>query len=326
MLERVPLSSYAVIILYGLADLPNPASVDDLATYVRSGGGLYIVPDREMSPIRFNETFAPLLGSFRLAGLRQLEKAEFLDTNEANLRHPLMLPLVRDEWGNPSEIVCAAHFDVGSAGAAAQALSTRDGRMLAGVFTLGRGRIYLQTFSCSIHDTSLPRSPVFPAMVQAALNFLAEDTAVSERDVIRAGAVHYLDLPTLKGLGGHVVLDGPARFEFPMPESGSGARVHGIYRAGSYRVSHPLKRSDRVRWLAVNGDTGESDYEPLSDEDRRAVFGERNVTQLPYGELSGQFARRREMLEPMLFALFVFLALESLAGAWQSRRKDDAAT
>ena len=122
MLERVPLSSYAVIILYGIAELPNPGSVRDLVTYVTSGGGLYIVPDRDFSPIRFNETFAPLLGNFRLAGLRQLEKAEFLDTNEANLRHPLMLPLAREEWGNPAEITCTAYFDIGRAGDAACAL------------------------------------------------------------------------------------------------------------------------------------------------------------------------------------------------------------
>jgi hypothetical protein len=325
MLERVPLSSYAVIILYGIADLPNAATLNDLATYVRSGGGLCIVPDRELSPVRFNETFAPLLGGFRLGAIRQVEKAGFLDKNEANLRHPLLLPLIREEWGDPDEITCAAYFDLGGTGDAACALSTRDGHWLAAVLRLGRGRVYVQTYSCSILDTSFPRSSVFPPMVQAILAYLADDTAVSERDVIRAGAVHYLDLPLLKGLGGKAVLDGPARFEFPMTESGSDVRVHGLYRAGSYRVTHPLKKTDRVRWLAVNGDPNESDPVPLSDDERQAVFGARNVAQLPYHQLAGQFARRVEVGTRLFYLLFVFLAIEALAGAWQSRHKESAA-
>lgn len=323
-LDRIPLSSYKVIILYGIAEPPSPTTVADLTGYVRSGGGLWIIPDRDTSPTALNATFAPLLGNFRLAGFREEEKAVFLDTNEATLGHPLLAPLIREEWGSTDEFVCSASFDVGAAGEAACALATRDGRCLAAVIPVGRGRVYVQTFSCGIRDTSLPRTSIFPPMVQAVLDFLAADVSVADRDVIRAGQVHFMDLALFQGLGGNVVVEGPERFEFPLTESGADVRIHGLYRAGAYRVTHPLKKTDRVRWLTVNGDPGESNAVPLSDAERQSVFGERNVAAVPYEGLAGRFTRRRELIEPLCYLLFAFLAIEALAGAWQARRKQEA--
>jgi hypothetical protein len=66
-LARVSLPIYSLVILFGVTDLPEQ-SAKDLAAFVENGGGVWLIPDGILSPLRFNEAFAPLLGGFALGG------------------------------------------------------------------------------------------------------------------------------------------------------------------------------------------------------------------------------------------------------------------
>ncbi|OPZ24212.1 MAG: hypothetical protein BWZ02_02911 [Lentisphaerae bacterium ADurb.BinA184] len=77
----------------------------------------------------------------------------------------------------------------------------------------------------------------------------------------------------------------------------------------------------RARWLAVNPVKGESDLTTIGEADWHAALGTRHVRTLPYEQLDGAFARRREMLPALLAAVAVAFALEAGVGAWQAVRR-----
>ena len=56
-LSRVSLPLYSLIVLYGVTELPEQ-SLKDLTVFVKNGGGIWFVPDREMSPLRFNNAYS----------------------------------------------------------------------------------------------------------------------------------------------------------------------------------------------------------------------------------------------------------------------------
>ena len=59
-LGRVSLPLYSLIIVYGVTDLPDQ-SRKDLKAFVSGGGGLWLIPESEVSPARFNESYGDLL-------------------------------------------------------------------------------------------------------------------------------------------------------------------------------------------------------------------------------------------------------------------------
>ena len=321
-LERVTLSIYSTVILYGLSDLPEQ-SVRDLAAFAEYGGGVCFVLDREVSPVRLNEVFRPLLGSFLLGALKTPDVPVHLDKSEAGIGHPLLLPFIREEWGKPDEITVSAYFGLQHAGDAKRVLQAVNGDCLSALLQVGRGQIYVQTFSCSIDDSSFPRSPAFVPMVQEVLTQLSGSREDTSSDVIRVGDIHYMQLPEFRALGGKVNVAGPESFEFSIPPDGRDVRIDGIYTAGNYKVSHPRKKTARHRWLSVNPAPGESVLAALSEDERQSVFGTENVMQIPFAELAGQFTKGRELFPLMMIVVFLALIGESASGAWLSRRKEE---
>jgi hypothetical protein len=79
VLERATLSMYSTVIFYGISELPNAKSAGDVAAYVRGGGGVLLIPDASVNPVKFNETFAPLLSGFQLGSARRSDKALLIE-------------------------------------------------------------------------------------------------------------------------------------------------------------------------------------------------------------------------------------------------------
>ena len=321
LLRRVSLPIYSTVVLYGLADLEDK-SVKDLLAYVRNGGGVYLVPDRSISPARFNETFAPLLAGLRLGGLKTPAEPAALSTNEATVTDPMLSPLRRGEWGEIDDVNFLAYFAPIAMGRARAALRAGNDDCLAAAIRLGLGTVFLQTFSCDIEDSTLPRSPAFVPMVQAVLDRLDTRDRETAADTLRANEVYRMLLPELRQLAGPVEFVGPRthRFDLSAAERGT-VKVDGIARAGAYRVRHRGKKGMRPRWLAVNAALGESDLARLSDRDQAKVFGPSNVARLPFERLASLFARRREVFPTMILLAFLAFAVEAVASAWGSRLK-----
>lgn len=343
----VTLSMYSTVIVYGLSDLPDKL-VKDLAAYVNNGGGLMLIPDRTVSPGQFNECYAPLLAGLQLGGLKELPEPAYVQAGEAAVASQLLAPLLRQEWADLDEIHFSAYFGLQTPGAAACSLRAANGDVLAGTYELGRGRVYVQTFSCDVADSSLQRSPAFVPLVQEILSYLGGRKETLATDVIRANEMYRMHLDELRQLTGEVMLTagasaGPqaasapagagsaaaasqpasapapaeARYKFDLlgPEPGW-AKVENISRAGNYRVSHPGKKGMQPRWLAVNPVVQESDLAALSEQDQKQVFGDRNVSRVPYQKLGEQFSYRSELFGVLIWVLVALFVIEALGGTW----------
>jgi len=323
-LERLSLSLYTTIVLYGVDQLPGEKSLSDLDSYVRGGGGLYIIPDADNSPVKFNETFSPLLGGLEIGVVKEPESALFLSKNEAAVSSPVLLPLMREEWGSPDDITVSRYFGIRSKGTASCVLRAANDDWLGAEMPLDKGRVFLQLFSCDIRDTGMPRSQAFVPMVRAVLDYVAGARDSLRPDIMRAGDTWYTDFLQFRGLGGDISVDGPGKHMFPMTPDGTGVKIHDIFIAGNYSVTHPAKRTGRRRWLAVNPVKGESELNEISEEELSTKLGAGNVSRMAYEEVVNRFSKTREILPWMLMVVFVALIVESVAGAWQSRKRETA--
>jgi hypothetical protein len=104
-------------------------------------------------------------------------------------------------------------------------------------------------------------------------------------------------------------------------EASDEIRVAGLIHAGAYEVVHPAKKTGRRRWLAVNPALGESSLAKLDPAGQERLFGTTHVSRLPFGDLAGRFARRRELLPLLCGLVFLAFVVEALSGAWASRRR-----
>lgn len=320
LLERVSLPLYSAIVFYGVTDV-SEQSQKDLHAFVSNGGGLWIVPPPDVSPLRFNESFQQVLGGLALGQARVLEQVAGIGRSEGDLTHPALLALVRGQWGDPQEIHFAELFQVENLGGAQVALRSSEGDPLAIFVPQGRGRVFLQLFTCELDSGSLPRSTAFVPLVQQVLATLAEADADPQLDVVRVGEVLRTAVPEYRGLSGEVQLQGPQPRRVPLVgDEADEMRIEGLWKAGAYEAIHPAKQTGRRRWIAVNPVAAESDLGQATAEETGMIFGEAGLVRVPFAALPEQFTSRREIFWPMFAAVFAALVAEALCGAWQSRR------
>ena len=72
--------------------------------------------------------------------------------------------------------------------------------------------------------------------------------------------------------------------------------------------------------MAVNPTAGESQLTPLTETELTQLYGERHASLVPFEQLAGQFRNGHEWTWPLVWLVLGALVLESLSGAWQSRR------
>jgi len=314
------LSSYDALIFYGVDALPDARSLEDLYHYVASGKGVWLIPDRAVTPTLFNGTFGRLMAGAKLGVLREPPAPVFASRGEAGLGSPLLLPLARGEWGNPDEMPISRYWSVQQLGDARGALATREGDRLAAVAEIGRGRVFIQFFDCDIRSTAFPRGTAFLPLVQTVLDHLTGGRDLPAPDTMRAGATHDMYLPAYRDIGGEVTVRGPATYRFPVDSDGW-VRISGIHVAGQYEVTHP-GMPGRTRILTVNPVTGQSDLTPSDDADIARVFGHTRVSRIPFEALPAGYTRRQDISAWWLAVVLAALAAEALTGAWFARRRE----
>jgi len=318
---RVSLPIYSVIILYGVSDLPEQ-SARDLEAFVLNGGGVWLIPGADLSPLRFNEGYHKILGGFAIGQVKRPEQVQSLSRDESGIANPLLVPLLREEWGNTRDVHISQYHVVQSPGTAEVVLRSGSGDPLAALVRRERGRVFVQLFGAGLEDSSLPRTSAFVPLVQQVTAVLGQRGERQRTDTLRVGEVQRMSVPEFRGLKGDVKVAGPADAGFPLigPEA-SEIRVEGLARAGAYEVSHPAKASSRTRFLTVNPILGKSEPTSLTDDQQAALFGTHNVRRLPFADLGDQFARRHEVFALLAVLAYVAFVIEALVGAWQARRK-----
>ena len=319
-LEQTALPIYGAIILHGVASLP-PRTVKDLEAFVGSGGGLLVIPDRDLSPAQFNETCGPLLGGLQLGQLREPPEPQGLSRDVAGLGRPWLAPLLREEWGPLRDLLFMQYFSIAHAGTAVPLLRADNGDWLLATATVGRGRVVVQLFPGDFAASTVPRAAAFVPLVQELVAAVGRPLEARAPDVMRVGETRRVPLPEFRGLAGAVQATGPvaARFALLAPEHDA-IRAEELPHAGAYELVHPEKKTGRRRWLAVNPPADESDLTRLSTAEQEKLFGAANVARLPFAEWQTRFLPRRELLPLLLALVALAFVVEAVAGAWQSRR------
>jgi hypothetical protein len=321
LFSRVSLPIYSVIILYGVTDLPEQ-SAKDLEAFVRAGGGVWLIPGPDMSPLRFNEGHHRILGGFAVGQLKRPDPVQALSRDESGIANPLLVPLLREEWGPTRDVYFGQYHVVQAPGKAEVALRSANGDPLAVVVRAERGRVFVQLFGAGLENSSLPRTSAFVPLVQQVATVLGLRGESQRVDALRVGEVRRMSLPEFRGLKGEVKVKGPAEAAFPLTSGEGGEiRVEGLLRAGAYEVTHTAKASSRTRYLTVNPVLGESDVAVLGEEEQGKIFGTGNVQRLTFADLGEQFARRHEIFALMALLVWIAFVIEALVGAWQARRK-----
>ena len=320
-LARVSLPLYSLVVLMGVADLPEQTA-KDLQAFVENGGGLWLIPESDLSPLRFQAAYEKLLGGFTLGSLQQADPVQAVARDESKVNHPLLLPLLREEWGSLREISFSGYHAVQSLGAARVALRAASGAPLAVVVQRGRGQVFVQLFGTGLDAGTLPRTTAFVPVVQQIASFLGAKREQRQPDIMRVGEVRPVEVPEFRGLKGNALVAGPQKKSFALTgEDADEVRIEGLTRAGAYEVSHPAKMTSRKRWLAVNPVNGASDLRALGEDEQTELFGTANVRRLPYSEVAGEFTHNHEVFAPIIVLVFIAFAVEAAIGAWQSRRK-----
>ncbi|MFM7289740.1 MAG: VWA domain-containing protein [Planctomycetia bacterium] len=319
-LPRVSLPLYAVIVLYGVVDLPEQ-SYKDLRAFAAGGGLVWVIVSPDASPARFNERFASLLDGLTIGGVAETETPRGLSIVESDLQDPLLLPLVRDEWGPAGDVFFSRTVRLETPGGSRPLLRAATGDVLMALLPLDRGHVLVQAFDCDLASSSLPRTAAFVPLVQRVVHGLADEERTDRVDMLRVSQTARIRLPEFRGLQGDVLLTGPEQRSLAMvgPDRDE-VRLTDLRLAGGYTLAHAARPTGRQRQVAVNASAGESNLTPLSDADLAALYGEA-ARLVPFGELDSQFRRGREWTWPLVWLVLAALVVEALAGAWQSRRR-----
>ena len=319
-LVRLSLPIYSLVIISGVTDLAEQ-SIKDLEAFVNNGGGVWLMPGQETSPLRFNEQFGTLLNGLAIGQLKQPSQVQPVGRSEQGLTHGMLLPLIREEWGATNDIFFSQYYGIESPGTAAVALRTASGDPLMEVIRRGRGQVLVQLFSPELEASSLARSPAFVPLIQQVSAALSDRGEQPRPDAMRVGDVLRMQLPEYRNLKGEVQVTGPAERKYKMTGAeGDEVRVEGLVQAGSYSVEHLARKGGRKRWLTVNPVAGESELTPLDEAEQANAFGDNPVHRIPYTNLAGEFSNRHEIGRWILVLLLLAFAVEAIMGAWQSRQ------
>ena len=319
-LPRMSLPLYSLIVLYGVVDLPEQ-SYKDLRSFAAAGGVVWIIAKADASPVRFNERFAPLLDGLTIGQATEADPPRTLGVLESDLGHPLLLPLIRDEWGPAGEVFLSRYVRFEAPGTSRPLLKTADGDVLMALVPLERGHVLVQAFDCDLASSSLPRTAAFVPLVQRVVHGLTDQERSDRPDMLRVSQTARVRLPEFRSLQGDVLLTGPEQRTLPMvgPERDE-VRLTDLRLAGGYTLTHAARPNGRQRRVAVNPTAGESQLTPLSAEELVQLYGERHASVVPFDQLAGQFRNGLEWTWPLVWLVLGALVLESLAGGWQSRR------
>jgi hypothetical protein len=186
---------------------------------------------------------------------------------------------------------------------------------------LERGHVLVQAFDCDLQSSSLPRTAAFVPVVQRVVHGLTDQERSARPDMLRVSQTARVRLPEFRSLQGDVLLTGPEQRSLAMvgPDRDE-VRLTDLRLAGGYTLTHAARPNGRQRRVAVNPTEGESQLTPLSGEELAQLYGERHANLVPFDQLAGQFRNGHEWTWPLVWLVLGALVLESLAGAWQSRR------
>ncbi len=322
------LATYRTVVLSSVSDAPE-SLVESLETYVRDGGGLWLMLGPRIDRERFNRLWLRGGAGLCPAPLASLVRPDNRDDAEASIHPP--------ENDHPATAMLSdtARLDIdrvrlrryhGFRRAAGDKLTplleSGRGAPLALLNPVGRGRVIVQAFPLRSDWTDLVIAKSFVVLVQDWLAYLSQPAA-TRFNVLPRETIEYRVALSEEGE--------PAEARTPLGETST---IEPVQRAGawSYRVAdtrlpgrYQLRIKESTKPFRVTRHAEESELSPLSEYDRQAIAeasGVRFANRLEAAvapATSETRPRQEPVWAPLLIAMVCFMAGESLLSTRLSR-------
>ncbi len=337
--RALPVEDFADVHCIVLADVPRLSveTVQKLARYVRSGGGLWIALGEQTDVRAFNESFFEQGVGVSPLPLLQAASSERSTTNGIALappaaEHPataLLSDLQRLDIDRVK--IYRRHQFVTSPGNSVPVLlRAQGGEDLAVEKSIGRGRVIVQAFPLGLAWSNLPLCHSFVVMAHEWLWYLAEPSLVKRN--LQAGEL----LQTVR-----IADSGPvATLETP---EGSSAQLIGLEQDGRLAFRYAKTQLPGLYHLTfaggtsqdgsgkfiVNRDPEESNLEPLSAQQIEALSQTGGISfgAEPLYVPAGQklIPQPRALAGSLLLSMLGIMLLEVTVAFWFARQRNHIA-
>jgi len=330
-LDTETLASYQCVVLANVPRLSED-TVQKLARFVNSGGGLWIALGDQTEIAAFNKLFFASGAGLSPVSLKQpvgdaLDREKFTAATPPSAEHPATVLLADTHRLDIDRVrIFRRHqLDTGNDKSISVLLQAEGGSALAVEKNFGRGRVIVQAVPLNVSWSNLPLCQSFVVMVHEWLWYLTEAGMV--RRNLQPGEPLQVSTTVDSGNGGASV-DTP----------GSGvAQVVGheeqgrmIFRyaktlsPGQYRlkISGGAQPAEEFQ---VNRDPQESDFTPLTDKQLASL---RDAGGVGFGPKPLLETRTERVAAPpkalaswLLFGLLAFMAVEAAFAFWLDRQR-----
>jgi hypothetical protein len=335
------LAGYRAILINDLNGL-NPAALDRLDAFVRTGGGLWIALGEDIDRVEFNRDWysdGDGLSPLGLDSLAVIDKSDDVaGTIHPPMRdHPATIQLANTTQLDIDEARIRQRWRFGDRAANDDAVSSLlesgDGQPLVVENYVGQGRVLVQAFPLGLEWTNLPLLKAYVVMVHDWLEYVTAPTMA--RYNLAPGTPIIAAPPRSAAGATSATLITPRGREISL--AATDAEVSPVYRfaqtrlPGTYRVKFAVSGSTASEIpFHVAHDARESDLRLLNISDRDALLVPAGVqfegTESTAVVNTAETAPRREPFWSFLLAALVaLLAGELLMSNWLARQRSGMA-
>jgi len=330
-LDAETLASYHCVVLANVPRLSDD-TVQKLARFVNSGGGLWIALGDQTEIAAFNKVFFASGAGLSPASLKQpagdaSDREKFTALSPPSAEHPATVLLADTHRLDIDRVrVFRRHqLDTGGDKSISVLLRAEGGSPLAVEKTFGRGRVIVQAVPLNVSWSNLPLCQSFVVMVHEWLWYLTESGMV--RRNLQPGEPLQVSAALDSGNGGATVDipgGGLARVAGREEQGRMAFRYSKTLFPGEYamKFSGAAQPSERFQ---VNRDPQESDFTPLTDKQTASLrdtggvgFGPKPLSQTRIERVA---APPRALASWLLFGLLAFMVLEAVYAFWLDRQR-----
>jgi hypothetical protein len=330
-LDAENLASYQCVVLANVPRLSDD-TVQKLARFVNSGGGLWIALGDQTEIAAFNKQFFAGGAGLSPASLKQpvgdaFDREKFTAVSPPSAEHPATALLADTHHLDIDRLrIFRRHqLDTGNDNSISVLLRAEGGSPLVVEKIFGRGRVIIQAVPLNVSWSNLPLCQSFVVMVHEWLWYLTESALV--RRNLQPGEPLQVSVPLDAGNGGATV-DTPASGLAQLVGREEQGRLIFRYAKTLFPGEYRLKISGDAlppEQFQVNRDPDESDFTPLTPAQIAAV---REAGGVGFGPEPFSQTRQERVVAPpralaawLLSGLLAFMVLEAAYAFWLDRQR-----
>lgn len=333
------LAEYRAVVITSLGDI-DPDAQENLRSYVRAGGGLWIALGDQITSESFNHDWyqdGAGLSPASVTALRSIEEENVPSgqIHPPSGNHPTTAQLANTTQLDIDEARLSEYWTLSKPGTQHEEFSVLleagDGSPLVVENYFGQGRVIVQAFPLGLQWGNLPRLKMFVVMVYDWLDYLTAPAAA--RHNLLPGEAIVANVPQ-ESPDAAATLITPEGESKPLVSHSAGEdtvlRYSQTHVPGLYRVQFESdgRQVASVPYV-VQGEVEESQFKPLTraEQSRLAEMAQlqflsaAELVEVAPIEMADAPPRQSPVWGGLLLALILFLAAELLLANWISRQR-----